>query len=88
MDEEENNADVTFDPAEYYAQGESVTKSNVRSISQAITLDRTFLSKGENIEVYKTDVNDAQNMQYLLSFPIVKGLNGDVFEPKKMLLQQ
>lgn len=57
--DEENNNDATFDPAENYAQGESLTKSNVRSISQAITLDRTFVSKGENIEVYKTDASEA-----------------------------
>lgn len=83
---EENYLDMTFNPNSASAQGESVTKSSLRSISQARVLDRTFLSKGENIEVYRTDVDDGFSMQYLLSFPIVKGLDGNIFEPKKMLL--
>lgn len=55
--EQDNYVDMTFNPYQNSAMGETVTKSYLRSITQARTLDRTFLSKGENIEVYRTDVD-------------------------------
>ncbi|EAR95804.2 Vid27 cytoplasmic protein (macronuclear) [Tetrahymena thermophila SB210] len=86
MDEEINN--ITFDPQVYIAQGETQSNSDLRSIAQAKILDRTFVSKGENIEVYRTIQDQDQDLEYLLTLPIVQGLNGEVFEPKKILMQE
>lgn len=54
---EDENLDYTFNPNVYIAQGESQSESDLRTIAQAKVLDRTFVTKGENIEVYRT-IND------------------------------
>ncbi|KAL4463502.1 hypothetical protein ABPG72_007603 [Tetrahymena utriculariae] len=86
MDEEINN--ITFNPQVYIAQGETQSNSDLRTIAQAKILDRTFVSKGENIEVYRTIQDQDEDLEYLLTLPIVQGLNGEVFEPKKILMQE
>ncbi|EGR27186.1 vacuolar import and degradation protein, putative [Ichthyophthirius multifiliis] len=88
-EEEVQNQIIEFDNSLVSQFSQSNYKSNVKNIQQAKIYDRTFVSKGQYIEIFrvKEDNENQDNLEHLCQLPIIKGLDGQSFEPRKILLQ-
>ena len=84
--EYEDDKDLMFIEDHYSSKESSITEKNTGH-SQAKVLDRTFVTKGPIISVYKTNDED-RSLQHIVNLPPVKTLDGEEICPKKALFHE
>ena len=72
---------------DHYSSKEIPLKEKNTGHSQAKVLDRTFVTKGSIISVYKTNDED-RSLQHIINLPPVKTLDGLEISPKKALFHE
>lgn len=55
--------------------------------TQGKAIDRTFVSRGNIISVYKEDEDDS-SLKHIVNLPVVKTLDGEDFMPKKAMMHE
>lgn len=66
---------------------ENVAQNPINLMSQAKCLDRTFVNRGNVIEVFKTD-EDNENHAHIMNLPKLMNQKKEDFTPGKMFLQE